>query len=487
MPNTLLAMRRVLPVLVVLICAAPAHAALPPGFVGLYGDDSFFGDPSYRASQMAAQARLGVQTVRQPMEWWRVERRRGRFDFTDYDGYVADAAGSRLRILPILMGPPSLRSTRPPTSRSRAMFPPKRSEDFAAFAVAAVERYGPGGSFWSSHPSVPYVPIRAWQVWNEPNIPNFWRSGPDAAEYVALLRVASAAIREADPDAEIVAAGLPNSKLGVPYLDYLRAMYDAGARGLFDTLAIHPYAPSAAGVVTLAERARELMNRNHDRAGLWITEFGWSTGGDASAFRVSRLGQANRIALALSGLVAERRALRLRGFIFFKWKDSLAPPEMGGDPWPLHTGLLGADAGPKPGFWAFGRIVRSLGSAVPLSPGSAELAEISRRDVRLSPLGNAGVVLGCASNAPDACQGTLRLRTAEAIRCGGMTRRAGSELGRARFRIAVAPALAPVQLTPGSLAIARCAGRVRVRASVGKRRTANAAAADSVEFVIRAR
>jgi len=470
-----------------LALGAPAHAALPSGFVGLYGDDSFFGNSEYRADQMSIESRVGIQTVRQPFEWWRVERRPGRFDFSGYDSYMTDAARARLRVLPILMGPPQFRSSKPPQSVSRAMFPPKRVEDFAAFAGAAVRRYGENGSFWVAHPELPYVPIRSWQVWNEPNIPNFWRSGPNAKQYVALLRAGGDAIRAADPGAEVVAAGLPNSNLGVPFLEYLARMYKAGARGRFDTLAIHPYSPNVGGLMTLVERARDLMDSNGDHARLWITEFGWSTGGDASAFRVSRRGQANRIALALSGLVAERRSLRLRGFIFFKWKDSEAPPGMGGDPWPLHTGLLGADGFPKPGFWTFTALVHELANPAPATPGSAELAQVSRRNVRLSPRGFAGVIVGCGSERPGACAGTLRLRTAYPVACGGAFRRAGSQLGAAAFRVVVAPALVPVRLTAASRRLTNCVGAMRVRASVAKPAAAHAARAQPVEFVIRAR
>ena len=278
-----------------------------------------------------------------------------------------------------------------------------------------------------------------------------------------------------------MAAGLPNSNLGVPFLHYLRAMYGAGARGLFDTLAIHPYARSAEGMLRLTEQARAVMNRAGDEARLWITEFGWSTGGDASAFRVGATGQANRIALAVSGLAAERRALRLRGFVLFKWRDSTAPPGgVGrGDPWPLHTGLLAADAIPKPSFWTFARVVQSLASDTPASPGSAALTQISRRDVRLSPLGNAAVVLGCASAAVDACQGRLTLRSARPAGCGGAQLGRGARIGVARFRIGAPPALAPVPLSHASVALARCAGSLRVRAS--------AAASRAVEFTLRAR
>jgi hypothetical protein len=478
-------MRVVTIVLAGLLAAAPAaHAGLPQGFVGLYGDDAFFGDSGYRSSQFAMQSRVGVETVRQPLEWWRVERSPGNFDFSDYDAYMADAAAAGVSVLPVLMAPPRFRSSRPPESRSRAMYPPRDNAAFAAFANAAVRRYGATGSFWRTHADVPYLPIHSWQVWNEPNIPNFWRSGPNAKRYVALLRAAATAIHAADPSAEVVAGGLPNSNLGVPFLDYLERMYKAGAKGSFDTLAIHPYSRDVAGLLSLAESARTLMDRHGDRSRLWITEFGWSTGGDASAFRVTERGQADRIGAALSALVAERRMLRLRGFILFKWKDSLVPPEMAGDPWPLHTGLLDSGGAPKRGFWVFARVVHALRrSAASWPPGPAELARVSRRTVQLSPLGYAPVGLGCGSDEAGACAGTLRLRTAGPLSCGGIARAAGSQLGAARFRVAVAPSIVPVRLTAAARRLTECAGRIRVRATVATQ----SADARAVEFVIRAR
>lgn len=460
----------------VLALAPAARAAVPLSFVGLYAEDT---------SGFADQARLGVGIVRQPFDWSRVERSPGDFDFSVYDDFVGKAAAAGVSVLPILARPPEFRSSRPPRSRSQAMYPPVSNADYAAFVYAAVERYGPMGTFWSSHPDVPFLPIHAWQVWNEPNIPNWWRSGPDPRRYVALLRAGAKAIRAADPGAEVVAAGLPNSKLGVPFLKFLDGMYRAGARGWFDTLAIHPYAPSVGGVVSLAERARVLMDRWHDRSRLWITEFGWSTGGDASAFRMTQRGQANRIAGSLSALIAERRALRLRGFIFFRWRDATAPAGLGRDPWPLHAGLLTVDGAPKRGFWTFAAVVRALRDGS--GGGSAEPARIARRDVRVSPLGFAPVSLGCESDAPGACAGVLRLRSASAVACGGLHMDAGAALGSAAFAIAAAPAIAPVRLRAAARTIASCAGRIRVRASVASGARANTAAAHAVEFVLRAR
>jgi hypothetical protein len=293
-------------------------------------------------------------------------------------------------------------------------------------------------------------------------------------------------VRRGDRGAEVVAAGIPNSRLGVPLPDFIAQMYAAGVRGSFDTLAIHPYSRSAAGVLALAEQARKIMDRNSDRARLWITELGWSTGGDASPFRVNAKGQADRIAKTLSALVAERRALRLRGFVLFQWKDSLPPPGLRGDPWPLHTGLLAHDGQPKPGFWTFARAVRELGRPSS-SSASPDSAVVSPGNVRLSPLGFAGVTMGCRDDAPGACAGALRLRATGALRCGGIALDPGAEVGEARFRIAVSPALVPVRLTARARRLAQCVRRLRVRATPGQAIAAGGAPAAGVEIVISAR
>jgi hypothetical protein len=161
---------------------------------------------------------------------------------------------------------------------------------------------------------------------------------------------------------------------------------------------------------------------------------------------------------------------------------------MAGDPWPLHTGLLGSGGAPKRGFWAFARVVHALRrDAASWPPGSAELARVSRRTVRLSPRGYAAVGLGCASDEAGACAGVLSLRAAGPLRCGGVSRAAGAQLGAARFRVAVAPSVVPVRLTDAARTLTQCAGRIRVRATVAKPSAARTSVGRAVEFAIRAR
>src|SRR3954469_19873405 len=141
-----------------LACAAPGIAG---DFVGMYNDDAFFGTADYRASAFAAEAADGVQLVRQPFDWRRIEIAPDSYDFRDYDDFVIHAALAGLHVLPVLGDPPSFRAR---TATSDALWsPPVDNADFAAFAVKLVQRYGPSGTLWKQHPDVRALPIHAWQ------------------------------------------------------------------------------------------------------------------------------------------------------------------------------------------------------------------------------------------------------------------------------------------------------------------------------------
>ena len=87
---------------------------------------------------------------------------------------------------------------------------PKKFSYYADYLRVLIGRYGPHGSFWIDNPTLPYMPIRMWQVWNEPNLLPFWATHPWVASYLALLRQAHDAIKAADPGAKVVLGGLDN-------------------------------------------------------------------------------------------------------------------------------------------------------------------------------------------------------------------------------------------------------------------------------------
>jgi hypothetical protein len=333
--------------------AAPPRAA-GPQFVGLLAPELIALPRAALEQALDMQARLGVGLIRQTFDWARVERSPGHYDFHAYDVLVGAAAARGLALLPVLFDPPAFRSSRPAHGARAGTYPPRRDADLGVFAAAAVDRYGPSGSFWSDHPRLRVLPIHAWQVWNEPNLPAYWPSGPDPAAYVRLLRVTARAIRRADPRATVVSAGLPQSRLGVPFARYVDGLYRAGGRSAFDVLAIHAYARDASGVLAAVRGARRLMDAHGDRRALWVTEMGWASDGPRSAFTAGPRGQARRLYAAVVGLARQRRRLRLHGVVYSTWTDG-AIYRAGTDFWGLHTGLLTIRGTPKPAFYAFQR------------------------------------------------------------------------------------------------------------------------------------
>ena len=204
------------------------------------------------------------------------------------------------------------------------------------------------------------MPIRSWQVWNEPNITGFWATGPDPAAYAAMLEQTSAAIKQVDPDAEVVTAGLTDSKYGMPIRDFVDGMYRAGARGSFDVLAIHPYAHTVLGSYRVLAEARATLDAHADRdTPLWATEVGWATAGPPARYSTSERGQARLVTRLLATLVEQSRRLRLLGVIYYQWRDTPAVPAYT-ESWGLYTGLTTRDGRAKPSFASFSRAVRRL-------------------------------------------------------------------------------------------------------------------------------
>jgi hypothetical protein len=290
-----------------------------------------------------------VRVFRFTLAWSAVEPSPGAFDWSAYDTFIGEAALDHIRTLPVLVGSPTFAATQPG-------FPPATGAAraaFAAFVHDAVARYGGQGSFWKSHPGLPVLPPIGWQVWNEPTIGSYWNNHPDPAGYVRLLKLASRAIRSADPRAKVVLAGFPNTQqYSIP--KFLGALYRiAGFSRLFDVAAIHTYSYDQHGVLADARAARSVMLAHHDGdKQLWITEVGWGTAGPPSPFTTTLAGQSRLVRDTLSLLTRHRSELNLGLVVWFQWRDQpLAPGE--GDWWEPHTGLFTLDGTPKPAWRVF--------------------------------------------------------------------------------------------------------------------------------------
>jgi polysaccharide biosynthesis protein PslG len=363
----LLVFARVMPLLacaLILMWAPTTYAAVPPDFVGMSSDDAWAGEGQYRANALAQQQAVGVRLLRQVFDWAQVETSPGHYNWAVYDSFVRDAAAKGIAVLPVLHNPPSFYWR---GGSMRPWCPPRQLSTMAAYARAVVRRYGPGGSLWRENPGAPSLPIRSWQIWNEPNLAIYWCNRPNAREYASMLRVVGGAIKSEDPGAEIVTAGLPDTKLktAMPLDRFLSRLYRAKGKRYFDTLAINGYATSNAELSRLLHRVRRKMNRHRDRrARLWITEIGWGDAGPPNRYNVGSMGQATRIQRSYRLLAKLTPRLRLRGVVYYSWRDSRPYPPKYNDMWGLHTGLLDVNGNPKPAYYSFGQAVASAVAAL---------------------------------------------------------------------------------------------------------------------------
>lgn len=87
--------------------------------------------------------------------------------------------------------------------------------------------------------------IGHYEIWNEQNHTPFWRSGPNPAQYAALLRTAYFDIKEADPNAKVMFGGLALNNIGYveAYYKAVKANYPNAAENgyFFDIMGVHPY------------------------------------------------------------------------------------------------------------------------------------------------------------------------------------------------------------------------------------------------------
>ena len=340
---------------------APAQAALPAGFVGLASPDVFAGSAKYENQQLARQQALGVTLERQTFDWAYLEPKRGQFNWTSTDRFVLAAARHHISVMPILFGEPRWGTLKPrhPKKGDRAIYPPRKNSDLAAFGQAVVARYGPGGALWAAHPGVQAIPTTDYQIWNEPNLPIYWGNHASAPAYARMLTTVSSALRAVQPQADVMTAGMPQSTHGVPLLKYLKALYAAGAGPAVNTVSVNAYAPNVARVLDNVRGVRAFLNAHSPSTAIWVTELGWSDNGPRGGFRVTSKRMAQLVTGVFRALAAKRGSLKLRGLVYFQWRDARPYPG-GSDFWGLHTGLNRLNGKPKPVVAALRKLLRKL-------------------------------------------------------------------------------------------------------------------------------
>lgn len=153
---------------------------------------------------------------------------KGAFDWSHTDWIVETANNENIDLLVRIDHQPQWTGGGFPTNG-----PPDKTQDLVDFLTAIVSRYKGR--------------VRAYEVWNEPNLAREWGGKlPDPGAYCKLLKVSYAAIKAADPNAMVISAGLSPTgswtEEARPDDWYLESMYIAmghSSDGYFDVLGVH--------------------------------------------------------------------------------------------------------------------------------------------------------------------------------------------------------------------------------------------------------
>ena len=249
------------------------------------------------AGELAMIRAAGFRWVRMDFVWAATERQRGSYNFAIYDTLVADLEKEGLRALFILdySNPLYDGGLSPHSEEGRGAF--------AAWAAAAVRRYAGKGFLW--------------EIWNEPNIPMFWKPTTNAADYVKLALAAGRAIRAAAPGEAIV--GPATSQVDLPFL---RTCFEGGLLEQWDAVTVHPYRQTAPGTVTNDYAKLRALIAEHAPAGKSVPILSGEWGYSAVWKGFDELRQAEM----LSEQFAVNRAEGIPLAIWYDWRDDGTDP-----------------------------------------------------------------------------------------------------------------------------------------------------------------
>jgi hypothetical protein len=334
---------------------SPRAKAPPAGFYGIAR-----GTTPLDAQDTQAMHRVGVRTIRFLLVWPAIQPARGSFNWGAADRAVGQVAAKGIHPVPFVFGSPAWVAAEP-------AHPPidtaSQTAAWRAFLGAAVRRYGPHGVYWKTayrqqFPDAAPLPIRAWQIWNEPNLAHYFAPTPSAAKYARLLRISHDAIKAQDPKAKIVLAGMPGYGKPDTAWEFLDELYGRpGFKRDFDAVALHPYARTIDQLGLEIERVRNVMSKHGDaRVPLWLTELGWgSNPPDRFGLNKGLQGQKRMLSRSFELILHHRASWRVERLFWFDWRD---PPK--GQPQPCSfcssAGLLQHNRHPKPAWQAYRRI-----------------------------------------------------------------------------------------------------------------------------------
>jgi len=293
LPSPFFARLRFIPILVFCFIAIPTfrqlHAAGETTSGGTYGESmGVFTDLRDEKNAPAIRS-LGLGWVRIMYDWTWLESSKGRFNWVDFDRWVARAKASHLKVLAVAQGSPAwANGGHGPYDHQSGLKTPPLPEYLGNFAVYAAGLAQHGAD--------------AVEIWNEPNS-EFWLPKPDAKAWAQLVVQSYAAVKAVNQKIPVITGGVcpvADGSLNANSPErFLQQAFDQVPElaKACDGIGHHPYVfannPAAKDPLTapyqwnaiLQTVAMEKVLEAHgaENKPFWFTEYGVPTGGPFGA------------------------------------------------------------------------------------------------------------------------------------------------------------------------------------------------------------
>jgi len=279
--------------------------------------------------EMGVLAAVGCGWIRQDLTWAATERTPGVYNFSSYDGLLADLDSNDMRALIILD------YTNPNYDSGLSPYTDIGRTAFAKWAVAAAEHFKGRGVLW--------------EIYNEPN-GSFWTPEPNASDYAKLVITVGEAFRSAVPDELLVGPACG----GIEY-SFFETCFKAGCLKYWSAVTMHPYRgsmPETAGEDF--QKMRALIKRYAPGKSIPVMSGEW---GYTIRDNFTEEAQGQYLARMLLGNIANHALLS----IWYDWEDDATNPDS-------QFGLLAYTAPqaqmyyqPKPTYFAAQTLAQMFG------------------------------------------------------------------------------------------------------------------------------
>jgi hypothetical protein len=238
--------------------------------------------------------------------WNKLNPSRGVYDWTQLDAWLNLADSKGVEVLYVFGGTPPWASSAPNgpcTYHAGACYPPANLQDWDDF-VRAIVTHAAGR-------------IKYWEIWNEPNLPQYWSGG--TLTMVQMAQRAYRIIKSIDPTAIVLT---PSPTAGVSGISaWLNQYFSAGGGAYSDIVAFHSYPPYY--VKTTPEYLTEIVSAirritsayGQGSKPLWDTEASWG--------KADRLPNADLQAAYVTRSYILHWSLGIERFYWYAWNNLL--------------------------------------------------------------------------------------------------------------------------------------------------------------------